>query len=68
MNYQSECCAADTITELHYHSDLDITTVSVQVVKSIVIFTNKEMTMNQALYNRFEYGKIAEDAFKKFCE
>lgn len=26
MNYQSECCAADPITELHYHSDLDITT------------------------------------------
>ena len=26
MNYLSECCAADTITELHYHSDLDMTT------------------------------------------
>ena len=26
MSYQSECCAADTITELNYHSDLDITT------------------------------------------
>lgn len=24
--------------------------------------------MNQALYSRFEYGKIAEDAFKEFCK
>ena len=26
MDYQSEFCGADTITELHYHSDLNITT------------------------------------------
>ena len=26
------------------------------------------MTMNQALYRRFEYGEIAEDAFKEFCK
>ena len=26
MSYISECCAADTITDLNYHSDLDLTT------------------------------------------
>lgn len=26
MNYQSECCGADSLVELNYHSDLDLTT------------------------------------------